>query len=191
MNKTKLVSIIGLFALLVLTSLSSCDKLIEEIGTQEIEVKDLEIDIDALISENSLRADGDVNSFSGSDTLLLDDETFKEYVTVARLIKAFKLTSVTLEITSKSGEGTFAQDININSEALESAWSLADYSFGTTYKGDSALTALVSKFVDAIIAKKSVDVFFSGKTDAPENTKLALKLKIGGILTVQLLSNDN
>jgi hypothetical protein len=188
MKKVKKLTFLSATLLLVLTSLCSCEKLIEEIATQEINVGEIEFDINAIVAENGLRADGEY-SFEGKENLALDDKTFEGYVSYARFIKAFNLKSVSMQIVSISGEGSYAKDVLISSESLNSDWSLAEYGFGSTYSNDSNLNSFVGKILDAIIEKKTVDISFSGKTDAPENTEITLKLKIGGVLTVQLLNN--
>ncbi|GHV57054.1 hypothetical protein FACS1894182_04950 [Bacteroidia bacterium] len=175
--------------MIVAVTTSSCDK-VAELTTVKVPVGKLTFNFDAIIDNDArsaviLRA-AEIHKFSGKDTLVLNSENLNSYAGYLNLVKSVTVNAIDIKITSESG-GTFVQKMELKSNYLNSSWTLPEYRFGNSYKGDEALCTLFSKALMAVFENKKVDVELSGETDGPAGGKITITVALEGYLTAQLV----
>ena len=171
---------------LTLTSLVllySCDK-IEEALSKDISVRNVGFEVITPIEDSE--SDTDRNSFSGEITVDYHDPqfaTFKDYVS---FIDKIKVDEVVI-ITTSTGNGTMAQNLNLVSSQAGVNLTIPSYEFGTEYSNAQRTTAAES-ILNAILNKKTVDLKVSGQTDETQGNNLTHQILIkSGTVTVKLL----
>ncbi|MDR0686254.1 MAG: hypothetical protein LBF79_02160 [Dysgonamonadaceae bacterium] len=180
--------------LICVVMLLSCEE-IKNLTTLEIPVKALEINFNAATPENipdvrqsTAATEPGMRTFNGKDTIKIDSEEFEPYAKYANLVKLIKVSDVKVTITSDNG-GSVCKNVTLKSSALNSSWSCEEYALNTPVQASQELNDLIHKLLDAVLQEDDIDFEFYGETDAPNGSKINIKLTINGVLTVQLLKD--
>ena len=172
-----------LFFLAATTSLfvcSSCSKL-EEATTIKVPVPDFSFEIPAIVTSNpldpALRSALDLNHFSGSATLSINDDMFKDLKKNQSFITSIVIGVVNISVSSSSGGGV-AENLMLSSPEVGN-FTIAQYTFGDVYSS-TELAAYATNLFTKFIEKGQITVSVSGDTDV-EDGELIVGLYFGSI----------